>query len=275
MFVARPVAVLVCLRAVRLPLAGNRLRRAGSGCAARSASSSRRSRCWRDCRMRTLYLQRRLRRGAGLAAGAGLDAGARRARVRRRRAARRSQHPPHPARSARTAGIRDGRLPRGPRQRGAARRRAARPRSPGHGGARRTRSCWRASRPRCRRTTTPTLAPPGHRPVAWTGCSPKADEASEAEQDAFGQFILPGHRAARRARRVLRHLRFRARFAGSTAAQLFDERFDEQPQVGDRVALGPAALVVRAWKDERVTQVGLRFAGVGERLISGSRTSHH
>jgi cell volume regulation protein A len=65
-------------------------------------------------------------------------------------------------------------------------------------------------------------------------------------------------------------LQIPARFNASTAAQLFDERFDEQPQVGDRLALGKAVmLVVRTVKDERVVQVGLKFAGVGERLIGG------
>jgi len=59
------------------------------------------------------------------------------------------------------------------------------------------------------------------------------------------------------------------RFAKSTAAQLFDERFDEQAQVGDSVTLGRAVLVVRSLREDRVAQVGLRFAGVGERLIGG------
>ena len=62
-----------------------------------------------------------------------------------------------------------------------------------------------------------------------------------------------------------------ARFAASTAAHLFDERFDEQAQVGDRLALGKAVLVVRTLKDDRVAQVGLKFAGVGERLIGDGR----
>jgi cell volume regulation protein A len=61
-----------------------------------------------------------------------------------------------------------------------------------------------------------------------------------------------------------------ARFAATTAAQLFDERYDEQPQVGDHLALGnKAILVVRSLHDDRVAQVGLKFAGVGERLIGG------
>ena len=60
-----------------------------------------------------------------------------------------------------------------------------------------------------------------------------------------------------------------ARFAAATAVQLFDERFDEQAQIGDRLALGKAVLVVRSLKDDKVAQVGLKFAGVGERLIGG------
>jgi len=60
-----------------------------------------------------------------------------------------------------------------------------------------------------------------------------------------------------------------ARFAKATAAEIFDERFDEQAQVGDRVVLGPAILVVRAVHEDRVLQVGLRFSGAGERLITG------
>jgi cell volume regulation protein A len=59
------------------------------------------------------------------------------------------------------------------------------------------------------------------------------------------------------------------RIARATAAELVDERFDRDPQVGDRLAIGSAILVVRSVKDDRVAKIGLRFAGVGERLISG------
>jgi len=59
------------------------------------------------------------------------------------------------------------------------------------------------------------------------------------------------------------------RFADATAAQLFDQRFDEQVQVGDRLMLGRAILVVRSLRDDRVAQVGLKFSGMGERLLSG------
>ena len=63
-------------------------------------------------------------------------------------------------------------------------------------------------------------------------------------------------------------LKIAARYAARTAAQLFDERFDEQPQVGDRLAIGHAVLVVRSLDNDRVAKIGLKFAGVGERLFS-------
>ena len=66
-------------------------------------------------------------------------------------------------------------------------------------------------------------------------------------------------------------LKLPARFAASTAAELFDERFDEQAQVGDRLALGRAVLVVKSLRDDRVAQVGLKFAGVGERLLGDTQ----
>jgi hypothetical protein len=37
--------------------------------------------------------------------------------------------------------------------------------------------------------------------------------------------------------------------------------------------LGRAILVVRSLRDDRVAQVGLRFAGVGERLLSGTSSA--
>jgi hypothetical protein len=51
---------------------------------------------------------------------------------------------------------------------------------------------------------------------------------------------------------------------------VFGEHFDGQPQIGDRVVRGPAVLMVRSLDDTGVAQVGLRCAGVGERLISGA-----
>lgn len=44
-----------------------------------------------------------------------------------------------------------------------------------------------------------------------------------------------------------------------TIADLFAERFDERPNVGNRVQIGVATLVVRAVEDDRVTLAGLVF----------------
>ena len=66
-------------------------------------------------------------------------------------------------------------------------------------------------------------------------------------------------------------LKLPPRFAAITAADLFDQRFDGTPQVGDRLSLGRAMLVARAVREDRVERVGLKFTGLGERLISGDK----
>jgi cell volume regulation protein A len=111
--------------------------------------------------------------------------------------------------------------------------------------------------------------------LAPTGQAPRLDwlfaegsDARVAEQDLFGSFALPGDVPLGDLASFY-NLSIPSRFSATTAAQLFDERFDEQPQVGDRLALGKAVLVVRTLKDDRVSQVGLKFTGVGERLIGG------
>ncbi|WP_158601728.1 potassium/proton antiporter [Solilutibacter pythonis] len=90
----------------------------------------------------------------------------------------------------------------------------------------------------------------------------------------FGNFPLPGDVALGELAQFY-GLRVPKRFAGRSAAQLFDERFDEAPQIGDRLNLGPATLIVRALEDGRVTQVGLELVSLGERLISGRRPAEH
>jgi cell volume regulation protein A len=112
--------------------------------------------------------------------------------------------------------------------------------------------------------------------VAPGGQAPKLDwlfadggDASDAEKETFGLFALPGDVPLGELAQFY-GLSIPARYAGTTAADLFDERFDAQAQVGDRLMLGRAILVVRNLRDDRVAQVGLKFAGVGERLLSGS-----
>lgn len=111
------------------------------------------------------------------------------------------------------------------------------------------------------------LAPSGQAPrLDWLFA--EGGDARVAEQETFGSFTLPGNVPLGELA-TFYGLKLPPRFAASTAAHLFDERFDEQAQVGDRLALGNAVLVVRSLKDDRVAAVGLKFAGVGERLIRG------
>ncbi len=49
-----------------------------------------------------------------------------------------------------------------------------------------------------------------------------------------------------------------------TVAQLFAERFERAPQVGDTLPLGKCLLVVRAMEDDEVTRAGLQLADDGE-----------
>lgn len=111
--------------------------------------------------------------------------------------------------------------------------------------------------------------------LAPTGQAPRLDwlfaegsDARSAERDLFGSFALPGDVPLGELASFY-DLQIPDRFNAVTAAHLFDERFDGQPQVGDRLALGKAVMVVRQLKDDRVAQVGLRFTGVGERLLGG------
>lgn len=111
--------------------------------------------------------------------------------------------------------------------------------------------------------------------VAPSGAAPRMDwlfaeggDAVAAEEDTFGVFTLPGD-VPLGDLAAFYGLHFPARFARSTAAQLFDQRFDEQAQVGDRLAAGRATLVVRSLEGDHVKSVGLKFSGVGEHLISG------
>ena len=112
------------------------------------------------------------------------------------------------------------------------------------------------------------LAPPNSaRRLDWLFVGRDGDGPTQGN---FGSFALPGNVALGELAQFY-GLHIPKRFAARTAAQLFDERFDEQPQIGDRLALGPATLIVRAMKDERVAQVGLEFVSLGERLISGGK----
>lgn len=109
------------------------------------------------------------------------------------------------------------------------------------------------------------LAPPGdvHR-LDWLFAEPT--EAREAEREVFGAFTLPGDVPLGELA-AFYGLPIPPRYAGRSAAALFAERFDEHPQVGDRLRLGQAVLVVRELADEGVSKIGLKFGGVGARVF--------
>ncbi|GAA5002809.1 potassium/proton antiporter [Lysobacter lycopersici] len=113
------------------------------------------------------------------------------------------------------------------------------------------------------------LSPAGqaHR-LDWLFAEGRAARA--AEQETFGLFLLPGDVPLGELAQFY-GLKLPPRFAAITAADLFEQRFDGNPQVGDRLALGRALLVVRALRDDRVERVGLKFTGLGERLITGGK----
>lgn len=105
------------------------------------------------------------------------------------------------------------------------------------------------------------LAPPGEvYRLDWLFVN--RAEAREAEQEMFGAFALPGE-APLGELGAFYGLPVPEKYARFSAAQLFESRFDGTPQIGDRLPLGPALLIVRTLKDERVAQVGIKFIGVG------------
>lgn len=114
------------------------------------------------------------------------------------------------------------------------------------------------------------LAPPGRvMRLDWLFAEPQ--EAREAEREVFGAFSLPGDVPLGELA-AFYGLSIPTRYAARSAAELFAERFDGQPQIGDSLTLGQAVLVVRELDDERVSRVGLKFGGVGARLF-GERSA--
>lgn len=88
----------------------------------------------------------------------------------------------------------------------------------------------------------------------------------------FGEFVLPGN-VPLGALAEFYQLVIPTRHAGSTADQIFNERFDGEPQVGDRLKLGTATLVVRDLIDEKVARVGLKFETMSAKLFGDSLTT--
>jgi len=62
------------------------------------------------------------------------------------------------------------------------------------------------------------------------------------------------------------------RLADKTAADLFANQYDEQPQIGDSLRLSGVTLIVRELDEDRVHRVGLKFgAGISAR---GGKAKH-
>lgn len=109
------------------------------------------------------------------------------------------------------------------------------------------------------------LAPPGRvYRLDWLFAA--AQDAAEAEREQFGAFTLAGDVPLGELADFY-DLPIPSRYRAHNAAALFDERYDGHPQVGDRLALGDAVLVVRSLLEERVQHIGLKFVGVGGRVF--------
>ncbi|PKM08273.1 MAG: hypothetical protein CVV15_09420, partial [Gammaproteobacteria bacterium HGW-Gammaproteobacteria-5] len=117
------------------------------------------------------------------------------------------------------------------------------------------------------------LAPPGRvYRLDWLFAA--GQDAAEAEREMFGTFTLAGDVPLGELAEFY-GLPIPERHHASTAAQLFDKRFDGNPQIGDRLTLGQAMLIVRQLHDERASQVGLKFVGVGSRVFGTEAGAHN
>ncbi len=118
------------------------------------------------------------------------------------------------------------------------------------------------------------LAPPGdvYR-LDWLFA--EGAEARAAEKEMFGAFSLPGDVPLGELASFY-GLPIPERYGQRSAAELFAQRFDNAPQIGDRLQLGNALLVVRRIDDEKVVQIGIKFGGVSAQLFgadSGASSS--
>lgn len=109
------------------------------------------------------------------------------------------------------------------------------------------------------------LAPPGNvYRLDWLFAEPQT--AQEAERAVFGEFRLAGDVPLGELA-AFYDLVVPEKHAARSASDLFAERYEGEPQIGDRLRLGQATLVVRDLVEERVATVGLKFDAVGEALF--------
>ncbi|HAI58951.1 MAG TPA: potassium/proton antiporter [Xanthomonadaceae bacterium] len=101
------------------------------------------------------------------------------------------------------------------------------------------------------------LAPPGEvYRLDWLFA--EGQEAREAELEAFGAFSLPGDVPLGELAGFY-GLPIPPRYAAHTAADMFAARFEGEVQIGDRIGLGGATLVVRRVRHGRANEIGMVF----------------
>jgi cell volume regulation protein A len=96
-----------------------------------------------------------------------------------------------------------------------------------------------------------------------------AAEAAGRAAEAFGEFPLAGTTPLGLLGELY-GLEPGEEARGLTVAELFAARFDGQPEIGDRLPLGEAELVVRELEDDRVARVGLVIDELAAPLPGGA-----
>jgi cell volume regulation protein A len=96
-------------------------------------------------------------------------------------------------------------------------------------------------------------------------------QAREVERAMFGEFSFAGD-IPLAALAEFYGLIVPLRLADKTAADLFANQYDEQPQIGDSLRLSGVTLIVRDLDEDRVHRVGLKF-GAGT-TARGGKAKH-
>jgi len=101
------------------------------------------------------------------------------------------------------------------------------------------------------------LAPPGEvYRLDWLFAEGHA--AREAEHEAFGAFTLSGEVPLGELAEFY-GLPVPPRYAAHTPGEMFEARFEGEAQIGDRIRIGSATLVVRRVSEGQASQVGIVF----------------
>ena len=98
--------------------------------------------------------------------------------------------------------------------------------------------------------------------------------AAEASGDtAPGEFAIEGTTSLRTLAQLY-DVPVDAADRGRSVAELFADRFEGQPQVGDRLPFGEASLVARELDEERVVRAGLLLEELAGSVVAASLLRH-